>query len=512
MSRVPVLVAGAGPIGLTMAAELTRRGIACRIVEKSPARTDLSKALVVWPRTLELLRQAGAAGAFLAAGRKITATRLYAGSRVLANIGFDQIETPYPFALFVPQSETERLLEEHLGRLGIAVERQIELTDFTPSADGVVASLRRADGQTESVAADYLIGCDGAHSIARHKLGFAFDGVSEQGIWVLGDVKLRNHPHPGELLLFWHGAGVLAIFPMNQDRYRIIADGGNDAATADRSEKSEATMAQIQALLDRRGPGGIEAYDPVWLSFFRINERKVKNYRGGRVFLVGDAAHIHSPAGGQGMNTGMQDAFNLAWKLALTIGGQGGESLLDTYSSERAAVGDMVLRNATRLTHIATLRNKPAREVRNTLAWLLMKLPLFRRLFAAAMTELDIAYPNSALSRQGAGYAGKLKPGDRAPDAHVAAGEMKRVALFDMLNREGFTLLGIGGKAIELPERYADLIETVHLAAEQDVAGELAARYGEGLFLIRPDWYIGLCAAPSDMRAVEDYLSEWLKV
>ena len=169
MSRVPVLVAGAGPIGLTMAAELTRRGITCRIVEKSPARTDLSKALVVWPRTLELLRQAGAAGAFLAAGRKITAARLYAGSRVLANIGFDQIETPYPFALFVPQSETERLLEEHLGRLGIAVERQIELIDFTPSADGVVASLRRADGQTESVAADYLIGCDGAHSIVRHK-------------------------------------------------------------------------------------------------------------------------------------------------------------------------------------------------------------------------------------------------------------------------------------------------------------------------------------------------------
>ena len=137
-----------------------------------------------------------------------------------------------------------------------------------------------------------------------------------------------------------------------------------------------------------------------------------------------------------------------------------------------------------------------------------MKLPLFRRVFAAAMTELDIAYPDSALSRKTAGYAGQRKPGDRAPDAHVAVGDMKRVALFDMLNREGFTALGIGGMAVELPECYAELAETVHLTGEQDVAGELAARYGNGLFVIRPDWYIGLCAAPGDRKTVEDYLSE----
>jgi 2-polyprenyl-6-methoxyphenol hydroxylase-like FAD-dependent oxidoreductase len=504
MAKLTALVAGAGPVGLTMAAELARRGIACRIIEKAAARTELSKALVVWPRTLELLRFAGAADAFLASGRKITSGRLYAGRRKLATIGFESIETPYPFALFVPQSETERLLEEQLARLGVKVERNLELTDFTSSVESVTAKLRRADGKTESVNADYLLGCDGAHSIVRQKLGFTFDGVSEQGVWMLGDVKLRNHPDPGELLLFWHGAGVLAIFPMREGRYRIITDWG---PAPQPGKNVPATLAQIQNFLDERGPGGLVAFDPVWLAFFYINERKVKDYRKGRVFLLGDAAHIHSPAGGQGMNTGMQDAFNLGWKLALAAKGKAGETLLDSYASERGAVGAMVLRNATRLTHIATIRNKPGRVVRNLAAWLLMKLPKFRRVFAAAMTELDIAYPKSALSKRSkAAPKSGLAPGDRAPDAELILMSGGRARLFDTLDPGGFTFLSSGadeaaGRA--LAQRFAPYVKFVPCLPTKD--------YVNGFHLIRPDGYVGLIAANGEYAAVEEYLKEWLK-
>src|ERR1700691_579169 len=358
MARLKALVAGAGPVGLTMAAELVRHGISCRIVDKAPARTELSKALVVWPRTLELLRIAGCAGDFLAAGRMIVSARLYAGRRMLANIGFESIDTPYPFSLFVPQSETERLLEEYLRKLGVRVERGVELASFTANVHGVNARLRRADGKNETVATDYLIGCDGAHSTVRHRLRLPFDGVSEQGIWLLADVKIRNHPYPGELLLFWHGDGVLAIFPMKEGRYRIIADWG---AAEPPPENATPALTQIQDLIDRRGPRGLEAYDPAWLSFFRINERKVKDYRKGRVFLAGDAAHIHSPAGGQGMNTGMQDAFNLAWQLAAVLHGDAGDTLLDSYQADRMPVADRVITFTDRLTKAGTLSGIPSR-------------------------------------------------------------------------------------------------------------------------------------------------------
>jgi len=517
MSNVTVLIAGAGPVGLALAVELTRWSVPCRIVEKAAAATPYSKALVVWPRTLEHFATAGCAAEFLDSGRPITRAEIRAGARRIARIDFTGIETPYPYALFVPQSETERLLEEYLGRLGVTVERHIELTGFTPGPDSVVATLRRDDGGAEHVAADYLVGCDGAHSAVRHGLGMEFSGVSEQGVWMLGDLQLRGPGAGDELGLYWHRRGVLAIFPMKAGRVRIIAELGPANAAP-----KEATLALIQTILDQRGPGGLTAHDPVWLSLFHINERKVADYRRGRVFLAGDAAHIHSPAGGQGMNTGIQDAVNLAWKLALVSRGRARSVLLDTYSPERSAVGAMVLRNATNLTRIATIRNPLLQALRNAAAWLLMKLPPVRRGFATAMTELNIAYPQSALSRGG---GGKLKPGSRAPDAAFldAGGEIAQ--LFDAFHRTGFTLLEIGGPTKTAgakagiagsvmdnpPARFGDLVKTIALGPAQDVAGELAQRYGSGLYLIRPDGYIGLASPAGDLRAAEKYLATWLK-
>lgn len=502
MSDIPVLVVGGGPVGLAMASELRRRGVRFRAIERAARRTELSKALVVWPRTLELLRLAGCADAFIAAGRPIRSAALRANGRVLAHIDFDGIVTPYPYALFIPQSETERLLEEHLASLGATLERSVELTAFEAGPNDVVCTLRHADGRTERVTCDYLVACDGAHSTVRHGLKLDFGGETEPAAFMLGDVRLAGAVED-ELRLYWHREGVLGIFPMQRGRFRVIADLG-PAATAPK----EATLDLIQSALDRRGAGGLRATDPVWLSLFQINDRKVADYRHGRVFLTGDAAHIHSPAGGQGMNTGIQDAFNLAWKLALTINGRLGDRLLTTYSPERSAVGDFVLRNASRLTRLATLRQPIAQAIRNEAAALLMRFPAIRRTFGLTMTELNIAYPGSALS-QGR-HRAPLRPGDRAPNAAAMIGG-RRQSLFGALNRDGFTLLAVGAAeapgAVELAARFMPWVKAVTATSE----GEIATRYGTGLYVIRPDWYVGLVARAGKYDVADRYLGAWLR-
>jgi 2-polyprenyl-6-methoxyphenol hydroxylase-like FAD-dependent oxidoreductase len=297
--QTAVLIAGAGPVGLTMAADLARYGVTVRIVDKAASRTDQSKALVLWSRSLELIERMGCVERFLKAGMNTHGARMSTGKELIGEITFDDVESRYPFALMIPQNETERLLETYLEELGVKVERQIELTAFTARTDGVTATLRDAAGREESVAAEWLIGCDGAHSTVRHGLGIEFSGTTQPSDWVLADLRLSGL-NPDKFDIFWHAQGILAFFPIVGDRYRVGADLGPAGGGGHRGDP---TLAEVQALVDQRGPGAIRLHDPIWLSSFRINERKVKDYGRGRVFLAGDAAHIHSPAGGQGMNT-----------------------------------------------------------------------------------------------------------------------------------------------------------------------------------------------------------------
>src|SRR5271155_63252 len=355
-SKPDVLICGAGPVGLAMAAELTRYGLAVRIVEKNAQRTDKSKALVVWSRTLELLNRTGCAEKFLSTGMKSSAANILAGHEQIARLTFDSAATPYPFALMIPQSETERLLEEFLNSLGVQVERTVELTGFTISAPHLTSTLRHADGREEILETPWLIGCDGAHSTVRKQLGLEFKGSTQPSDWMLADAHLSNVPHPEETSAYWHAEGVLIIFPISPGRFRVIADVG---VTDPKNLRPDPTVEEVQAFLDRRGPGGIKISDPIWLATFHINERKVADYQRGRVFLAGDAAHIHSPAGGQGMNTGIQDACNLAWKLALVARGTcAANPVLENYSPERSAVGDQVLKAAGIFTSVAILQGE----------------------------------------------------------------------------------------------------------------------------------------------------------
>ncbi|HEX4461356.1 MAG TPA: FAD-dependent monooxygenase, partial [Polyangia bacterium] len=395
--RTDVLVVGAGPVGLVMAIELARYGVSVRVIDKAAERSDKSKALAIWSRSLELLERAGCSAALVDAGYQVTTMKMAANKKPITQLSLVNTETAYPYALMIPQNESERLLDEALVARGIRVERPVELTRLTTTADGVQATLRHGDGRDESVEAKWLVGCDGAHSTVRHQLGMEFSGDTLLIDWLLADVHLEGVARAPEINAVLHSSGVLAAFPVTADRYRIIADMG--VVTDAQRAAPAPTLETLQAILDERFPHAVHAVNPIWLTSFRINERKVKDFRAGRVFLAGDAAHVHSPVGGQGMNTGMQDACNLAWKLALVVRGEGAEAaLLDSYSAERSPVADMVLKLTGRATALATLSNPVAQSIRNYMVGLVLGLPFVQKLAAGVAAELSIAYAHSPLN------------------------------------------------------------------------------------------------------------------
>ena len=489
VAETQVLVAGAGPVGMTLALALSRQGIAVRIVDKSAARTDESRALVIWPRTLELLDIQGCAQRFVAAGLPARGARILDDGRELVHAHFDLARSPFNYALMIPQSETERVLEELLADAGVQVERGVELLSFVDDGRCVHARLRHADGRDSDASTAWLAACDGAHSTVRHALGLAFDGDTLESGWMLADVQIEGELPNDVMTIGWQSAGVIAYFPMGGRRFRMIAETG--PAIADQPEPS---LAQVQSLIDERGPPALRARDPVWLSRFGINERKVRDYRHGRIFLAGDAAHVHSPAGGQGMNTGMQDALNLAWKLAMVERGTAAPGLLDSYSIERSAIGDQVLRSTGRMTRIAMLQNPLLRELRDRLAGTLSRLPAIQQRLVDQLTELDLHYPHSPLNSTPHGAASRPTVGARAPD--VALGDTR---LHSMLGRGRFVLLSVGVASPHVP---ADVEPLVSSAAAPRAEG-----YDDGHhFLLRPDGYLALSAPGDDASAIFEAL------
>jgi 2-polyprenyl-6-methoxyphenol hydroxylase-like FAD-dependent oxidoreductase len=475
----PVLIVGAGPVGMTMASELARFGVKVRIIDKAKERTDKSKALVVWSRTLELLdRGNGGSAPFVNAGFKADSVNFIAHEKVIGRVTMKDVQTPYPYALMLPQSETERLLEERLARQGVAIERKVELATFSFNGNRVEVVLRHADGNEESASTDWLLGCDGAHSAVRHGLGSQFTGETLKSDWMLADVHMAGYPFPDtETSIYWHHDGVFVIFPISPGRYRIVADS---PMTAD-AHPPTPTLEQVQAIIDRRGPSGMKASDPVWLAGFRINGRKVANYRQGHVFLAGDAAHVHSPAGGQGMNTGMQDAFNLSWKLASVIQKTCGEHLLDSYSVERSVIGDEVVKATDRLTAIGTLKNPAAQAVRNFVGHVMLGLHHVQQAVVDNMTEVTIGYPKSPLSGPTRGGPGP-KPGERvapiAGQAPIGSGPTPRFALF----------ADNSAATSDLLRRFDRLLEPRVRPPLHDLV----------MWLVRPDGYVGCSSSNAD--------------
>jgi 2-polyprenyl-6-methoxyphenol hydroxylase-like FAD-dependent oxidoreductase len=519
-----------------MAAALTHQGMPCRIIDKAPVPSDKSKALAVWCRTLELLDGIGLADTFVQTGLKLSGGSMYADGKLLVHLHLTSDESRYGFPLMIPQNVTERLLTEHLARVGVPVERPVELATFTESADGLRCTLRHADGREEQLDTPWVIGCDGAHSTVRHTLGLEFTGHAEPNDWMLADAQIDGPLARDEVSIFWHDRGVAAFFPIDHSRFRMIADVG----PASSARPPELTLADAQHKLDECGPGNLKLRDPVWLAYFRINERKVSDYRKGRAFLAGDAAHIHSPAGGQGMNTGMQDAFNLAWKLALVESGRGqAEPLLRSYSVERSEVGDQVLKNAERFTTMATLRSPVARWMRNHIAPIVGSLDAVQNKIRQTWFELSINYRHSPLSGQKwPTLTGGLHAGDRLCEVPLTAQTGgSSTTVFQAIRSNGHKLLLLpgSGSADKLwqcaaqTDRAFPGVFSKHLILKPgaavpetgladmrvwfDTTGELHQQLHANsatLIVVRPDEYISFRCQPADPEEMLDFLSSYL--
>jgi 2-polyprenyl-6-methoxyphenol hydroxylase-like FAD-dependent oxidoreductase len=523
------LVVGAGPVGLTMAHELVRHGVRCRIVERAPERSQTSKALAIFPRTLEVFETMGIADRFLTEGHCLHGLSLHHRSEQIAQIDFTSVASPFPFALALPQSETERLLSEHLASFEIEVERGVELTGFTQASDAVCAALRHGDGREESFETPWLIGCDGAHSTTRHILAMDFEGAQYDESFILADVQLETTLAPDRVHLFLGEEGVLGVIPFEENRWRIVA---NIPPESREQSLSEVTLGEVQNLLERRAAPGLRVSDPVWLSRFHISHRKVRQFRQLRVFLAGDAAHIHSPAGGQGMNTGIQDAFNLAWKLALVVRQRAPAQLLASYHLEREPVARDVLNLTDRITRMATMRNSIAQSVRDFLLPRVSGIHVVSDRIADRLAGLNVSYRESSIVENHGG--GSLKAGDRAPDVDLRDENNQARRLFELFREPRHVLLlflgaagdasakaeRLGAALVELPEGTLDSYRIVrgssNLPAElRDLSGLAHAAYGlmeGGVVLVRPDGYIGYRSDtfdPVTLRAYFGRIFSW---
>jgi 2-polyprenyl-6-methoxyphenol hydroxylase-like FAD-dependent oxidoreductase len=428
-----------------------------------------SKALAIFPRTLEIFDMAGVVQPFLAAANRVTWVAIVAQGRALARIHFAPDDTPYPFVAMVPQDVTEKILAESLSSRGGRIEYETKLVNAVES-DGQVRATVERPGHAAEITAKYLIGSDGAHSAVRHLLDLRFAGEQYHASFLLADVETNDALPADEMQLCPSEFGPLAIFPMSATRRRIVA-------TIARIENDSPSLELVRALLAQRAPRGICALALKWSSYFRIHHRQVDRLRVGRMFVAGDAAHIHSPFGGQGMNTGLQDAWNLAWKIDLAVRGRANERLLDSYTTERRPVIEQVIATTDFITRAMGTASKPAQLLRNVALPVISRIGPFQRRFVGRLAELDIRYRGSP----------------------IIAGEGQR--LFDRALRDAggrfVLLLGDGcdpqtvEAAKQLAASYADILECRPAALH-------------GISLLRPDGYVAYAdMAPRGAASVQ---------
>ena len=526
---VTVLVSGAGPVGLMAANELRRRGIACRIIDQNSGRSVYSKALVVHAPTMEVLDLMGLTGEFTRLGYPITKVYLDFGHNHPLSVSFAGLDSQFPYILSLPQSDTEAILETNLKQLGTQVERQTELVDFEQTETGVTAHLRRVDGQEETLQVEYLINAEGAHSQIRHKLGLPFDGKAYDFVALLGDVEIEGDLANGGMHIYAVEAGAMFLVALPNGRWRVIAVDFNKQQPE--RLKQELSLAELQETVDALSPVKLTLKDPVWLSHFSSPLRIVPQFRAGRVFLMGDAAHVHSPAGGQGMNMGLQDAYNLCWKLAMVLKEQAPVELLETYHPERHTFDSKLMKLTDLLIGNATQRNSIITKTRNALVPALTKLAPLQQMVRQNLTGIGLDYRE-----------GKQKAGMRVPNLELFANGQPVVWLYDFLKQSSnYILLAYTEKVLDKAE-FEKLTSMLH-AVEASSNGSLRAGLvlaeafatiretqfpilidtkeqfqacfkpeGDSLWLVRPDARLAFELKGFDLSALQVALQPWVKL
>ena len=486
MSRSDVLIAGAGPTGLILALWLTRLGVGVRIVDKVGEPGTTSRALGVQARTLELYAQVDLADALVERGHPFVAANLWVSGKCVARIPFGAMGegiSRYPYMLIFPQDEHERLLIERLGALGVTVERPTELTGFEDRGERVVVRMRKADGSEEACEASYLVGCDGARSRVREVLNTGFPGSTYTHLFYVADAIGRGPAMNHELHVALDLSDFMAIFPMKGDGHaRFIGTVKDPAADAGRplewSDVSGSVLARLGIAVERIN----------WFSTYHVHHRLAAHFRAGRVFLAGDAGHIHSPVGAQGMNTGLGDAMNLAWKLAAVLQRRAGERLLDTYEPERIAFAKRLVATTDRAFQIVTSESASARFIRTHVVPRLMPYAFsfraMQRFMFRTISQTAIQYRDSALSM---GAAGKVAAGDRLPWIAPDDGGGDNYAPLRALDWQ-VHVHGAPSAAIATACPRAGL--PVHAFGWRDAAGA-AGLARDAAYLVRPDGYVG---------------------
>jgi 2-polyprenyl-6-methoxyphenol hydroxylase-like FAD-dependent oxidoreductase len=429
---VDVLICGAGPTGLMLAILLARENIKFRIIDENSGRAQESRAMAIQPRSMELFMSLGLANRFLERGIQAEGLSAYLKGKKLFDINFNDIgrfDTPFPYIYFLSQSITEEILENYLAELGVKVERSLKLDSFRDEADQVTATLKNDQHEISTLKVKYLIGCDGAKSQVRKTMGLSFSGGTYESEFLLADTKVSGELSESRVQVFLGDKHVGVYMPLRDAEFGRVITVGPKSSQAESNEtlttRSSATLDEIQEAFSEATSQQIELKDAKWVSRYRVHHRSVESMRKGRCFVAGDAAHIHSPAGGQGMNTGLQDAANLAWKLSLVIQQKAPASLLETYHLERWPVAQHLLKYTDRLFGFASSLNVTIKTFRNTLLPQVAKVFNYqkvRKYLFGFISQLNIHYHENEFileNIQGSNRNHSLRAGYRAPDAKL---------------------------------------------------------------------------------------------
>lgn len=504
--KTDVLIVGAGPTGLALACQFIRYGVDFVIIDQKDATTEFSKAIGVQARTLEIYEQIDLADELIANGAVAEKARMIVGGEQRGEVDFAEFGaglSPYPYVLFVEQGKHEKILYDFIKKRGKDVWWQTGLENFSQNADGVVANFKNKAGETGAIEAKFLVGGDGAKSIVRHALGLKFEGSTFERMFYVADVEIEWQFAPDALMIFLMRSNMLAFFPLiGENRWRIVGTFAEEFS----KDEGDVLYEEIEEQIKKDAEVELDITSVNWFSTYKVHTRRVNRFSSGRCFLAGDAAHIHTPAGAQGMNTGIQDGYNLAWKIWMVLRGAGGEKLLETYNEERLENADSLLKTTDRFFNLVASPEPVLSYLRTHvfpyIAGAAFSIDAVKRFVFPRISQIGINYRNHSLSETDGDFT--VKAGDRMPYF-----EIEEVSVYARLSDPKFHLLTFfdGQKKPEISVGDLPAFVDFHELSLYPNIAEIFGANETFSVLLRPDNYIGLISTNVSPEILRNYLA-----